>query len=41
MNVNFFMAIRIMGEYVYKPVTSELDKSALISEFYIYYGKMY
>ena len=29
MNVNFFMAIRIMGEYVYKPVTSELDKSAL------------
>lgn len=35
MNVNFFMAIRIKGEYVYKPVTSELDKSALISEFYI------
>jgi hypothetical protein len=27
------MAIRIKGEYVYKPGTSELVKSALISEF--------
>jgi hypothetical protein len=33
MNVNFFMTIRIRGKYVYEPVTSELDKSALISEF--------
>lgn len=33
MNDNFFIAIRIKGEYVYEPVTSELVKSALISEF--------